>query len=124
MHLLQSVENFREPFILKIVELLTNLVDHTNEAVRRAPIAASLGQLLTKHRHNNAVYILGQPEHLAVLLGLLQRLLTDDGYRQTDKELRNDVLVLCCKLADRASHHAAFVATGFTEFLLTCVPSN
>jgi hypothetical protein len=55
VRLLQSVQNFREPFILKIVEVLTNLMDHTADAVRKAPIAASLEELLAKHRSDNAV---------------------------------------------------------------------
>ena len=55
VRLLQSVQNFREPFILKIVEVLTNLLDHTAEAVRKAPVAASFAELLSKHRSDNAV---------------------------------------------------------------------
>ena len=117
MQLLYSVQNFREPFILKVVEIASNLMDHTNEAMRIAPPAASMAELLNKHRFTNAVYLLGTHEHLSVLRVLLERVLVE-GYRQTDKELRNDILVVCSKLAARPANHEHFVTSGLVDFAL------
>ena len=88
-----------------------SLRSRTTSLVTGGDNALSLKDLLDKHRHANAAYVLGSLETVTVLTHLLEAALLH-GYRLADKDVRNTVLVVATQLALRPENRILFLETG------------
>lgn len=112
-----TIQNFREPLMAVIVEILWNLLDHTRKAISSPGIAMNRKELMDKFRFSNAMFVFGNSNTITILKHVLERILVS-GYRQTDKALRNEVLIVASMIAQRKVNHTHFNSSDFTNMTI------
>mmetsp|Transcript_44139 Transcript_44139/g.56561 ORF Transcript_44139/g.56561 Transcript_44139/m.56561 type:complete len:1219 (-) Transcript_44139:172-3828(-) len=107
----------RDPLIKTCIEVLWNCLEHSQHMLELGAAAVSRTQLVERRRRANAMYALATTEALTTLRDLVAALLKT-GHRTEDKELRNEVLIVCSFLARQRRSHAYFRTTGLLDMLL------
>ena len=113
-----TIQNFREPLMSVIVEIIWNLLDHTRKALAAPGVAMNRKELMDKFRFSNAMFVFGNHNTITIFKHVLERMLVS-GYRQTDKALRNEVMIVASMLAQRKVNHQHFNESGFTDMAIT-----
>jgi len=109
--------DFRKEEIKLMIQILWSVLEHSVERISASQVASTRMQLIDKFRHANALFCLGNAETIGMLRSLLERMLLE-GYKASDKELRNEVLIISSLLARRQRNLAHFRETGFLSLLI------
>lgn len=122
--ILSRVSSVRDDLVHLSIEMLWNSLELSQERVTAAAngsygdAALTLDALLHKHRHGNALRMLGTEFDVRVLANVLESCLVLQGCTQADREFRNDVVVVASLIASRQENKPFFASTGFLTILL------
>ena len=125
---LAATRDFRDPLVSGGVEILWNLLEHADRVLGAAAaasgdssnasraIAASLTQ--DSSGGTNPLAALQTADAHGVMCALLQALL-QGGFRQADKELRNELLIVATLLASQPASWPLFRQSGLLDVAVT-----
>ncbi|KAG1693645.1 hypothetical protein DVH05_023048 [Phytophthora capsici] len=119
---LQNITNPQDELLSLCLELLWNVLDMSQEKMVRINKVNSRKELLEVFRLRNATFFLGNEFTFQTLLHVLELLLAQ-GYRQQDKEMRNECLMILHVLAKRRRSLDLFYSTGLTTCLFSYATS-
>ena len=108
----------RDEVLNTCVELLWNCLDHSARRLEQGEPPASRRALIQARRQSNAMFCLSTGEAIGALCDTFRDLL-HRGFRNKDKELRNEVLILSSLIASNKRSHQHFLSTRFVH--LMCV---
>lgn len=114
MHAVRSV---RDPTLSIAVEMLWNCLEHGKNEMSSGSPAASRTSLVRKARKSNAAFALSSWDGVSALRDTVEALLIG-GFRNKDKELRNETIIVASHLASNSRSHALFRTTGMLLLLL------
>lgn len=123
INILSRVDSIRDELAHVSLETLWNLLELSQERASAAgngsygDASLSLSELLDKHRSSNAIKMLGNPMDVLVLSTLLETALVQ-GSSATDKEFRNDCVVVASLVASKPDNTPFFASTGYLQLLL------
>lgn len=114
---MRAVRGVRDPTLSTAVEVMWNCLEHSqNEMVNGAP-AACRTSLIQKARKTNAAFVLSTWDSVSALRDTIESLLVE-GFRNKDKELRNEAIIVASQLVSNARSHSLFRITGMLLLLL------
>lgn len=119
VQVLRIVRGVRDPTLSLAVEVMWNCLEHSHEAMTLGPPAESRTGLIRKARKRNAAFALSTREGVSALRDTIEALLVG-GFRNKDKELRNEAVIVASQLAGNGRSHALFRVTGLLQLLLRC----
>ena len=104
----------RDSTLNMCVDILWNCLEHAKTTIAEQPPASSRTKLVYKFRQANAQYCLGPaiPALCTTFTDLLQR-----GFRNKDKETRNEVLILSSLIASNVCSHEYFLNSGYAKVM-------
>lgn len=114
---LHAVQSVRDPTLSIAVEMLWNCLEHGKNEMSSGPPAESRTKLVRKARKSNAAFALSSWDGVSVLRDTVEALLVG-GFRNRDKELRNEAIIVASYLARNGRSHALFRTTGMLLLLL------
>jgi len=116
MRIMDRLNDERDETLNMCVEILWNCLEHSAVKLDTGNPAKSRTELIKKCRQSNAMYRMSTPSNIATLCkhfrSLLQR-----GFRNKDKELRNEILILASLVARNKRGHEHFNSTGFVKLM-------
>jgi hypothetical protein len=115
--ILGSISDFHEQLLLVTCEVLWNVLEHCDAALRLKGGSFAQKQVAEAFRECNSIEILCKKSTFSVLHGLLVRVLMS-GYRKKDKELRNEILIISHLLSQHPPALEHFKTTGYLQTLL------
>ncbi|KAK1944660.1 Cilia- and flagella-associated protein 69 [Phytophthora citrophthora] len=119
---LQNITNPQDELLPLCLEILWNVLDMSQEKMATINKVNSRKELLEVFRLRNATFFLGNEFTFQALLHVLEMLLAQ-GYRQQDKEMRNECLMILHVLAKRRRSLDFFYSTGLTACLFSYATS-
>ena len=126
VQVMRMVREVRDPALSIAVEVMWNCLEHGQNAMTRAPPAKSRTCLIQKARKTNAAFSLSTWDGVSALKEAVESLLVS-GFRNKDKELRNEIVIVSSLLAANGRSHPLFRSTGFLLLLLkyaTCIETS
>jgi hypothetical protein len=114
---LGSISDFHEQLLLVTCEVLWNVLEHCDSAVRLQGGSVMQKQVAEAFRESNSIEIICKKSTFQVLHNLLVRILSS-GYRKKDKELRNELLIVSHLLSQHPPALEHFKTTGYLQTLL------
>lgn len=119
------LKDFRKQEVKIMLEVLWNVLQHSLDRLHPSKrtgstLARTRFELMSKHRHGNALFVLGNTDTIALLKRFLKKML-QHGYRLEDKQLRNEVVIVASILAQRKPCAKKFMETGFVDLLVEAV---
>ncbi|GMF50809.1 unnamed protein product [Phytophthora fragariaefolia] len=120
--ILEHITNPQDELLPLCLEILWNVLELSHEKMSAISKCTSRRELLEVFRLRNATFFLGNEFTLRALLHVLELLLAH-GYRQQDKEMRNECLMILQLLAKRRRSLDFFYATGLTACLFSYATS-
>ena len=114
---MHSVQSVRDPTLPIAVEILWNCLEHGKNEMSGGPPAESRTSLIRKARKCNAAFALSSWDGVSALRDTVEALLIG-GFRNRDKELRNEAIIVASHLARNGRSHALFRTTGMLLLLL------
>ena len=114
---MQAVRSVRDPTLSITLEMLWNCLEHGQNEMSRGPPADSRTSLVRKARKSNAAFALSSWDGVSALRDTVEALLIG-GFRNKDKELRNEAVVVASHLANNGRSHPLFRTTGMLLLLL------
>eukprot|EP00505_MAST-04D_sp_SCG-Rhode-Island_P000780 Stramenopile-MAST_4_protein_780 len=117
---LSVCDDFKEPLVPDCIDIAWNLLETSSNELMNTSISAvsrTRSKLIEKWRTTNCLRVMGVKKTFDVLRGLLEQTLVS-GFRGKDKELRNNLLVVCSILARHRNNHQFFVSSGLLDLLL------
>ena len=102
----------RDETLNMCVEILWNCLEHSSLSLELGSPSSSRTALVARRRATNAMYRLSTFPCVATLSDTFKSLLVR-GFRNKDKELRNEVLILSSLVARNKRSHKFFNETGF-----------
>ncbi|KAL3660114.1 hypothetical protein V7S43_015035 [Phytophthora oleae] len=119
---MESITNPQDELLPLCLEILWNVLDMSQEKMATINKVNSRKELLEVFRLRNATFFLGNEFTFQALLHVLELLLAQ-GYRQQDKEMRNECLMILQVLAKRRRSLDFFYSTGLTACLFSYATS-
>ncbi|KAE9031495.1 hypothetical protein PF005_g129 [Phytophthora fragariae] len=120
--ILENITNPQDELLPLCLEILWNVLELSHEKISAVTKCASRKELLEVFRLRNATFFLGNEFTFQALLHVLELLLAH-GYRQQDKEMRNECLMILQLLAKRRRSMDFFYSTGLTACLFSYATS-
>ncbi|ETL32324.1 hypothetical protein L916_15082 [Phytophthora nicotianae] len=120
--ILENVTNPQDELLPLCLEILWNVLELSHEKISTVGKVGSRKELLEVFRLRNAAFFLGNEFTFQALLHVLELLLAR-GYRQQDKEMRNECLMILQLLAKRRRSLDFFYSTGLTACLFSYATS-
>ncbi|KAG7388259.1 hypothetical protein PHYPSEUDO_012917 [Phytophthora pseudosyringae] len=120
--ILENITNPQDELLPLCLEILWNVLELSHEKTSAVVKVASRKELLEIFRLRNASFFLGNEFTFQALLHVLELLLAH-GYRQQDKEMRNECLMVLQLLAKRRRSLDFFYSTGLTACLFSYATS-
>lgn len=120
--ILDNITNPQDELLPLCLEILWNVLELSHEKISSVTKCASRKELLEVFRLRNATFFLGNEFTFQALLHVLELLLAH-GYRQQDKEMRNECLMILQLLAKRRRSLDFFSSTGLTACLFSYATS-
>lgn len=117
VQVLRAVRGVRDPALSVVVEVLWNCLEYSQNAMKLDPPADSRTSLVRKARKSNAAFALSTWDGVSALRGTVETLL-EGGFRNKDKELRNEAVIVASLLAGNGRSHPIFRLTGMLQLLL------
>lgn len=111
------VTDIKHPVLAVSIGCLWNMLEHSNAQLQGGDVALSLTGLLDRRRHTSAQYQMGSQGAIAALCAAFERLLVW-GMRESERSLRNQVLIVASLVARRPENRRWFIETGFFSLLL------
>lgn len=118
LFVLEQISSAQDELLPLCLVTLWNVLELSHEKLKRIQYCSSRKELLLQFRWRNAIYFLGNEFTLHTLLHSLELLLRH-GYRQQDKALRNETLMILQLLAKRSKTLDGFYSSGVTNCLLS-----
>ncbi|KAF4028751.1 hypothetical protein GN244_ATG19550 [Phytophthora infestans] len=116
--ILENVTDPQDELLPLCLEILWNVLELSHERISTITKVGSRKELLEVFRLRNAAFFLGNEFTFQALLHVLELLLAR-GYRQQDKEMRNECLMVLQLLAKRRRSLDFFYSTGLTACLFS-----
>ncbi|KAF1793220.1 Armadillo-type fold [Phytophthora cactorum] len=116
--ILENTTNPQDELLPLCLEILWNVLELSQEKISTVSKVGSRKELLEVFRLRNATFFLGNEFTFQALLHVLELLLAQ-GYRQQDKEMRNECLMILQLLAKRRRSLDFFYSTGLTACLFS-----
>ncbi|KAG6618809.1 Armadillo-type fold [Phytophthora cinnamomi] len=120
--ILENITNPQDELLPLCLEILWNVLELSHEKISAVTKCASRKELLEVFRLRNATFFLGNEFTFQALLHVLELLLAH-GYRQQDKEMRNECVMILQLLAKRRRSMDFFYSTGLTACLFSYATS-
>ncbi|KAL4095209.1 hypothetical protein PRIC1_008586 [Phytophthora ramorum] len=120
--ILDNISNPQDELLPLCLEILWNVLELSHEQMSTVTKCASRKELLEVFRLRNAMFFLGNEFTFQSLLHVLELLLAH-GYRQQDKEMRNECLMILQLLSKRRRSMDFFYSTGLTACLFSYATS-
>ncbi|GMF31500.1 unnamed protein product [Phytophthora lilii] len=120
--ILENITNPQDELLPLCLEILWNVLELSHEKTSSIRKCATRKELLETFRLRNATFFLGNEFTFQALLHVLELLLSH-GYRQQDKEMRNECLMILQLLAKRRRSMDFFYSTGLTACLFSYATS-
>ncbi|CAM9374413.1 unnamed protein product, partial [Hapterophycus canaliculatus] len=114
---MRAARGIRDPTLPIAVEVMWNCLEHSQNAMDNGPPAESRTSLIRKARKNNAAFALSTWDGVAALRDTVEALLIG-GFRNKDKELRNEAVIVASQLSSNSRSHPLFRSTGMLLLLL------
>uniref|UniRef100_H3HBI6 Cilia- and flagella-associated protein 69 ARM repeats domain-containing protein n=1 Tax=Phytophthora ramorum TaxID=164328 RepID=H3HBI6_PHYRM len=112
--ILDNISNPQDELLPLCLEILWNVLELSHEQMSTVTKCASRKELLEVFRLRNAMFFLGNEFTFQSLLHVLELLLAH-GYRQQDKEMRNECLMILQLLSKRRRSMDFFYSTASGE---------
>ncbi|RLN38041.1 hypothetical protein BBJ28_00001096 [Nothophytophthora sp. Chile5] len=116
--ILENITDPQDELLSLCLLILWNVLELSHEKMAARTKCSSRKKLLERFRLRNATFFLGNEFTFRALLHVLELLLAH-GYRQQDKELRNECLMILQLLSKRRRSLDCFYSTGLTACLLS-----
>ncbi|KAG7401956.1 hypothetical protein PHYBOEH_008477 [Phytophthora boehmeriae] len=120
--ILENITDPQDELLPLCLEIMWNVLELSHEKISSIPTCVSRKELLETFRLRNAMFFLGNEFTFYSLLHVLELLLAQ-GYRQQDKEMRNECLMILQLLAKRRRSLDFFYSTGLTACLFSYATS-
>ena len=114
---MRAVRGIRDPTLSITVEVMWNCLEHSQNAMDNGPPADSRTSLIRKARKSNAAFALSSWSGVCALKDIVEALLIG-GFRNKDKELRNEAVIVASQLSSNGRSHPLFRNTGMLLLLL------
>lgn len=114
---MRTVRGIRDPNLSITVEVVWNCLEHSQNAMDNGHPAESRTSLIRKARKNNAAFALSSWNGVSALKDVVEALLIG-GFRNKDKELRNEAVIVASQLSSNGRSHPLFRNTGMLLLLL------
>lgn len=112
-----AVRGIRDPTLSITVEVMWNCLEHSQNAMDNGPPAESRTSLIRKARKTNAAFALSGWNGVSALRDAIEALFIG-GFRNKDKELRNEAIIVVSQLSSNGRSHSLFRNTGMLLLLL------
>lgn len=117
VQVIRAVRGIRDPTLSITVEVMWNCLEHSQNAMHSGPAAKSRTSLVRKARKSNAAFALSSWNGVSALRDTVETLLIG-GFRNKDKELRNEAVIVASQLLTNGRSHPLFRSTGMLLLLL------
>ncbi|CAB1100739.1 unnamed protein product [Ectocarpus sp. CCAP 1310/34] len=117
VQVIRAVRGIRDPTLSITVEVMWNCLEHSQNAMDSGPAAKSRTSLIRKARKSNAAFALSSWNGVSALRDTVETLLLG-GFRNKDKELRNEAVIVASQLLTNGRSHPLFRSTGMLLLLL------
>ena len=114
MDVMERLNDDRDETLNLCVEVLWNCLEHSANTLASSNPASSRTDLVNKRRKGNTMYCLS--DKVGVLCKTFRELLSR-GFRNKDKETRNEVLILASLIARNARSHQFFISSNFVKIM-------
>lgn len=114
---MRAVRGIRDPNLSITVEVMWNCLEHSQNAMDNGRPALSRTSLIRKARKSNAAFALSNWNGVSALKDVVEALLIG-GFRNKDKELRNEAVIVASQLSSNGRSHPLFRNTGMLLLLL------
>ncbi|CAN0516894.1 unnamed protein product, partial [Scytosiphon promiscuus] len=114
---MRAARGIRDPTLPIAVEVTWNCLEHSQNAMDNGPPAECRTSLIRKARKTNAAFALSTWDGVAALRDTVEALLIG-GFRNKDKELRNEAVIVASQLSSNSRSHPLFRSTGMLLLLL------
>ncbi|CAN0515751.1 unnamed protein product, partial [Ectocarpus sp. 12 AP-2014] len=111
VQVIRAVRGIRDPTLSITVEVMWNCLEHSQNAMDSGPAAKSRTSLVRKARKSNAAFALSSWNGVSALRDTVETLLLG-GFRNKDKELRNEAVIVASQLLTNGRSHPLFRSTG------------
>ncbi|GMI11929.1 hypothetical protein TrRE_jg6614 [Triparma retinervis] len=112
MAIVDRLNDDRDSVLNLCVEILWNCLEHSAHKLENSSPSTSRTDLVKKRRVGNSMYTLA--EGVGVLCSIFKELLVR-GFRNKDKETRNEILILSSLIARNPRSHPYFVSSKFVR---------
>lgn len=117
VQVMRAARGIRDPTLPIAVEVMWNCLEHSQNAMDNGPPAESRTKLIRKARKSNAAFALSTWDGVSALRDAVEALLIG-GFRNKDKELRNEAVIVASQLSSNSRSHPLFRTTGMLLLLL------
>eukprot|EP00903_Cladosiphon_okamuranus_P014329 g13307.t1 len=114
---MRAVRGIRDPTLSITVEVMWNCLEHSQNAMDYDHPADCRTSLIRKARKSNAAFALSSWSGVSALKDIVEALLIG-GFRNKDKELRNEAVIVASQLSSNGRSHSLFRKTGMLLLLL------
>ena len=112
MSIVDRLNDNRDEVLNLCVEILWNCLEHSAHELENSSPSISRSELIKKRRQGNSMYTLS--DGVGVLCGVFKDLL-HRGFRNKDKETRNEILILSSLIARNPRSHEYFLNSRFVR---------
>ncbi|GMI12631.1 hypothetical protein TrLO_g13021 [Triparma laevis f. longispina] len=114
VEIMDRLNDDRDETLNLCVEILWNCLEHSSNTLNHSSPAISRAELIKKRRTGNTMYCLSDKVGIMckTFRNLLQR-----GFRNKDKETRNEVLILSSLIARNKRSHNFFLSSSFVKVM-------
>ncbi|CAN0019694.1 unnamed protein product [Ectocarpus fasciculatus] len=117
VQVIRTIRGIRDPTLSITVEVMWNCLEHSQNAMDSGLAAKSRTSLVRKARKSNAAFALSSWNGVSALRDTVETLLIG-GFRNKDKELRNEAVIVASQLLTNGRSHPLFRSTGMLLLLL------
>lgn len=114
---MRAVRGIRDPNLSITVEVMWNCLEHSQNAMDNDRPADCRTSLIRKARKSNAAFALSSWSGVCALKDVVEALLIG-GFRNKDKELRNEAVIVASQLSSNGRSDPLFRNTGMLLLLL------
>ncbi|GMH83964.1 hypothetical protein TrVE_jg10224 [Triparma verrucosa] len=114
VEIMDRLNDDRDETLNLCVEILWNCLEHSSNTLNHSSPAPSRAELIKKRRNGNTMYCLG--DKVGILCKTFRNLL-HRGFRNKDKETRNEILILSSLIARNKRSHSFFLSSSFVKVM-------
>lgn len=117
VQVIRAARGIRDSTLSITVEVMWNCLEHSQKAMDNGSPAESRTSLIRKARKTNAAFALSNWNGVSALRDAVESLFIG-GFRNKDKELRNEAVIVASLLSNNVRSHHLFRNTGMLLLLL------